>query len=432
MLNVVQRFVPSFNFRFLLPILLLGGAVALAATFVRWGDPIVELDLVILGPDGQFHESLELPNDWADTDVATTDGVVRFPLILAVRNVGHDVARADRLVLRLPARFRLTGAGGEDLGARFDPATPLVTYVLETGLDRVEPGRLPTLLPVHESLWLEVIIPRFYCVALAEAIPEFIPAPAPPQASMSDIRLFYALESRNGTGRQTGVMGLRFDPAHLAVAMPAQPPSFPMISDTVAARPELAALRLVGSRQVRCGEPEAPMEMLSTVWETEGGARLIALDYAGAVRKHLFDLNGDGVIDRESWDPEGTGRFSATRRASFPTPEFLLPPRETREFDMATFEGIPEDSLARLDPLRAAMRGPGPPPIAFQPRRDTDAPMPAAPGAATPGEAMPRDAIPGAEVPEAAEPAADPAPRAAPPPRRPQPLGRPAPPNNDR
>jgi hypothetical protein len=419
MLNVAQRYVPSVNVRILLPILLLGGAVALAATYVRWGGPVIELDLVVLGPDGQFHESLELPADWADTAATTADAIVRFPLILAVRNVGHDVARPAQLVLRLPARYRLTGAGGEEIPPRFDPASPLVTYILETGLERVEPGRLPSLLPTHESLWLEVVIPRFYCVALADVIPEFIPAPAPPQASMSDLRVFYALESRSGEGRQTGVMRLRFDPAHLAVTMPVQPPIFPMVTDTLAARPELGALRLVGSQHVRCGEPEAPMEMLSTVWEAEGGARLIALDYAGAVRKHLYDLNGDGIIDRESWDPEGAGRFTATRRASFPTPEFLLPRRETMTFDMARFEGISEDSLARLDPLRAAMQGPGPPPVAVQPRRDTAAYT--VPGA-TPG------AVPGAAPPAAAEPAADTAPRPAPPPRAPQPLGRPVPP----
>jgi hypothetical protein len=100
---------------------------------------------------------------------------------------------------------------------------------------------------------------------------------------------------------------------------------------------------------------------------------MITLEYGGAIRKHLYDLDGDGVIDRESWDPGGRGRFTATRRVQFPIPDFLLPPPTGVRYDMARFDEIPPDSLARLDPLRGAMAGPGPLPV-----QGSDSPVPVA------------------------------------------------------
>ena len=100
------------------------------------------------------------------------------------------------------------------------------------------------------------------------------------------------------------------------------------------------------------------MELLSTIWETPSGGRFIALDYGGKVRKHLYDLDRDGVIERESWDPDGDGVYEATRRASLPIPAFLLPETPSH-YDMARLDSLPPDSLARLDPFRRAMPGPG-------------------------------------------------------------------------
>jgi hypothetical protein len=418
MRHVAARFVPRLDGRWAIA-LVAAGLVVAAATFVRWGDPVVEMELLALGPDGQFHDQLDVPADWADTATTTTDAVVRFPLILGVHNIGHTAGRPERVILRIPARFRLAGPGGEELPARIDAATPLVSYRLQPRLGPVEPGRLPTLLPGLETLWIEAIVPRYYCVGLGEGVPEFVPAPAPALGAMSQVRIFYALEGSDLRERQTGVLELRLDTARMAVPMPEQPPTFAVETDAAAARPEMAPLRLVGSRQVQCGEPEAPMEMLSTVWETEGGARLITLDHAGTVRKHLYDLDGDGIIDRESWDPEGNGRFTATRRARLPIPEFLLPPPTGAAYDMGRFADIPPDSLARLDPYARAMRGPGPVPIVTGPDplpERVDPPRPAAPAPlGAPAAAPP--------APATAEPA--PPAQPTPPVRRGAPLGRP-------
>lgn len=385
---IIRRLAPSFDRRWL-GVLVIGGLVVAAATFVHWGSPPAELELLVLGPDGQFHQALDVPSDWGDTTTTTTDAVVRFPLMLGVRNSGVTDARPGRLVLALPLRYRLTDSGGQELAGRIDPATPLITYTLDLELGRLEPGLLPAMLPAHETLWVEAVVPRYYCVALVGSIPEFVPAPPPPLAAMSEVRIFYALEGGDMARRQTGTLSIRLDTTLMAVAMPEQPPAFPTEADPELARPDLGPLHYVGSREVRCGEPEAPMEILSTVWETEAGARLITLDYGGAVRKHLFDLNGDGIIDRESWDPEGDGRFTATRRARLHTPEFLLPLPTATAYDMARFDEISADSLARLDPMRRAMTGPGPLPLAA----DTPA-IRVAPPAAAPAERPPADTLP--------------------------------------
>ena len=149
------------------------------------------------------------------------------------------------------------------------------------------------------------------------------------------------------------------------------------------------------------------MELLSSVWETPSGGLFIALDYGGAVRKHLYDLDGDGVIERESWDPDGDGVFDATRRARLPIPDFLLP-RAPSRYDLASLDTLPPDSLARLDPFRRAMPGPGPNPV----RVDS-----VAGGARVATETSPLppvDSLPEPVI------------------RRPQPLGRPLPPDTTR
>jgi hypothetical protein len=419
-----RRFAPRFDRRWLVVLVLVGLVVA-AATFVRWGSPDPELELLALGPDGQFHQSLAIPLEWSDSATATPDAVARFQLILGVRNVGHRTARPGRLVLSVPARYRVTDAWGEELPSASDPASPLVSYLIEPRMEPVEPGRVPSLLPEHETLWLEAIIPRYYCVELADAIPEFVAAPPPPIDAMSEVLMLYAFDRGELGVRQTGTLTFQIDPSMLAVTMPEQPPTFAMHTDPRQAWPIAGALQHVGSTDVRCGEPEAPMEMESHVWETEGGARVITLAYGGVVRKYLFDVNGDGVIDRESWDPEGGGRFTATRQARLPIPGFLLPATPSIRYDMSRFAEIPPDSLARLDPLRGAMAGPGPMPRLGLAAREPDmAPgAPTAPAAPT-TRPIGQPAEAAAPASEGAAPPADAAP--APPARRPlRPLGRP-------
>lgn len=361
--HLLKRISPEFDRRWLIGVLVVG-LLILAATFIRRTGVAPPLELVALGPDGNFSGAVAVPASWGDTTTTAPDAVSRVPLVLAVRNPGLDPLTPEQLELSLPLRYRLTTRGGEELPSRTEPASPLVTYTLEPRLGAVQPRRLPAILPAHDTIWLEVTIPSYYCVAVADSIPDFVVAPEPPLASFSDVRIFYSFSGQELKDRHTGLLAVRLDTTLLQKELPPQPPSFPMVSSVEEAQPELGPLADGGSRTARCGEPGAPMELLSTIWETPEGGRFIALDYGGKVRKHLFDLDGDGVIERESWDPDGDGEFDATRRASLPIPDFLLPLSRATGYDMARLDSLPPDSLERLDPFRRAMSGPGtlPPP----------------------------------------------------------------------
>ena len=360
--HLLQRLSPSLDRRWLLALLILG-LIALAASFIRWGQEGPPLELVALGPEGEFSDTVRIPASWSDTSTTTPDAVARVPLILGALNPGVDPVRPAELVLSLPLRYRLTGTGRQELEGDVDPGSPLIRYALDPELGPVQPGRLPALLPALDTLWLEVVIPRYYCVALADSIPEFVPAPPAPLGTLSEVRMFYAFRGGDLTERRTGTLLVRLDSSILDVPIAADLPSFEMEADSQAAQPELGALIYAGSRKSRCGAPEDPMELLSTVWETPSGGRFIALDYGGAVRKHLYDLDADGVIERESWDPDGDGDYEATRRAQIPIPEFLLPRTPATGYDLTRLDTLPPDSLARLDPFRGAMQGPGPVPM---------------------------------------------------------------------
>lgn len=300
-------------------------AVVAAAVILVWSLPRraaePPLHLVALGADGTFRDTLDVPGAWR---TATAEGSVRIPLVLGVRNTGQQSARPDRLSLSLPVRYRLE-TSDDAMAAVLETGSPLVTYAVATGLDSVPPGRLPTLLPALDTLWLEVVIPSYHCVTVGDSVPEFIPAPRPPVATMRDVRIFYSFEGGDLTERRTGTLTVRLDTMLLDVEMPDPPPSFPVEVDPSRATPELGELRFAGSRRSQCGGPGNPMEIWSIVWLTEAGGRVILLEHGGAVRKRLYDLDGDGVVERESWDADGDGTFEATRRAELPIPEFLLP-----------------------------------------------------------------------------------------------------------
>lgn len=315
--------VPRFDRRWVIGGLLVAVVVVAVRVVTTVADAGPPLELTALGADGRFHDTLAVPMAWRDT-ATTLGGVVRVPLVLGVRNTGTVAARPERLSLSLPVQYRLMDPG-DVLDASTTPGSPLVTYTLQTGLGPVEPGRVPTLLPGHDTLWLEVVIPSYYCVSLADSVPEFIPAPPPPVGPLSEVTVFYAFEGGDLVQRRTGTLALRLDTALLAVRMPDPPPVFPITVDASLASPDLGGLRFGGSRLSRCGEPQDPMELRSTVWLTDQGGRVIVLEQGGVVRKRLYDLDGDGVIERESWDADGDGRFEVTRRARLPTPEFLLP-----------------------------------------------------------------------------------------------------------
>ena len=292
--------------------------------------PEPPLHLVALGPDGTFRDTLEVPASWRDT---TIDAAVAVPLVLGVRNGGERAARPERLSLGVPVQYRLADRDGR-LDGVLHAGSPLVTYTVETGLTPVEPGRLPALIPALDTIWLEVMIPAFHCVALGDSVPELIPARPPPVATLREVRIFFSFEGGDLSQRRTGTFTVRLDTALLDVEMPPTPPSFPVVRDTALASPAVGELRFAGSRPVECGGPQSPLVLRSTLWRTQDGGRVIVLTFGGAVRKRLYDLDGDGVIERESWDADGDGAFESTRSAQLPIPEMLLPvgrsaPRDT-------------------------------------------------------------------------------------------------------
>jgi hypothetical protein len=224
--------------------------------------------------------------------------------------------------LSLPVQYRLSDPDGR-LAPALEAGSPLVRYALETGLGAVRPERLPALIPALDTVWLEVLIPAFHCVTLGDSVPELIPAPPPPVSTLRTVRIFYSFEAGDLDQRRTGTLTVRLDTALLDVDMPPPPPSYPAAVDTAPA--DVGELRFVGSRMTECGDPQNPLPMRSTLWLTPTGGRVILLAHGGTVRKRLYDLDRDSVIERETWDADGDGIFESTRRAEMPIPEFLLP-----------------------------------------------------------------------------------------------------------
>ena len=188
--HLVQRISPELDRRWVITLLVIA-VLLVAGTFVRWGGDPAPLELTALGPQGTFQDTVMVPTAWADTTSGKADVVARVPLVLAVRNPGVRPIRPERLELSLPLRYRID-APGEELTPRFDPSSPLVTYTLHPGLAAIEPQRLPALLPAYDTVWLEVVSPAYYCVAVADSIPEFVAAPPPPLESMARVRIFYS------------------------------------------------------------------------------------------------------------------------------------------------------------------------------------------------------------------------------------------------
>lgn len=417
--HTVQRFSPTLDGRWVIFLLVVGVLVGIG-TFIRWSGLAPPLDLLALGPDGQFQDTLVVPAAWGDTATNTPDAVARIPLILGVRNQGGLAVTPERLSLSLPLRYRLTRQSGQELDGRIEAGSPLIAYTLEPGLGAVLPRRVPVMLPAHDTLWLEVVVPTYYCVALGDSVPEFVPAPPPPLHTMSNVRLFYSFEGGDLKERRTGTLAIHIDSTLLAVERAPDVPSFEMVNDPALAQPDLGPLVEAGSRRSRCGEPGSAMELLSTVYETEAGGRVIALDYGGKVRKNLYDLDDDGVIERESWSTGASRAFTATRRTALPIPAFLLPLAPSGAYDLARIDSLPPDSVARLDPFRRAMEGPGAIPGAVTGPRGQ--------GMLTAADSLLRPRMPplvGATADTVAPEEAAPEPAPAPAPRRSGPLGRP-------
>jgi len=339
--------------------LILAVAVLLVAVFLllqprRWfGRP--DLQLVALDANGFFQDSISLPREWADTVYRGAYGArARVPLLLAVRNIGTAEGRARALHLSLPARYRLELGDGRELPYQLEPGNPLIRYTINGPFPPVQPGRLPTVLPSMDTLWLEPVVPQLYCISVGDSIPEFVPAATPDPRLLSHVNIFYSFDA-NTPGRQAGLLEVRLDPSLVERPPATPPPSFPtLLKEPAWPLPAVGPLRRIGFARARCGPPESPMEVQSTIWQTEDGGRLIVLAYGGKPRKYLFDLNRDSLVDLEMWDASGKGRFDAEREARYPIPSFLLPPPGPPPFNPAVFADLTPDSLSRLFAFRGA------------------------------------------------------------------------------
>jgi hypothetical protein len=317
------------------------------------------LELMVLGADGRFAASSSIPRHWAQTTGLGSGTLVRVPLILAVRNTGNRPSPPTYLDLSLPTRYRLSRSDGRSLPAESLPGTPMVRYRIEVPATRAAAGTIAGYLPVLDTLWLEPIIPSFYCIALSDSVPDFVPSPPAPVEAIAQVRIFYSFTGEDLKHRQTGLLAVQLDPVLLRQQLTPPPPVFPTeYHDPEVPRPALATLEYSGSQQVLCGDPQSPMEILSTLWETPGGGRFFVLDYGGAPRKYLFDLNRDSIIELEIWDASGSGNFNARRQARLPIPAFLLPASKQHPFDASIYATMAPEQLLALNRYGTTAAGP--------------------------------------------------------------------------
>jgi len=336
--------------------LLGGSAAAVVLLFAPWREGPAQLELVALTPDGSFASSVAIPASWADTLYAAPGIAARVPLILGVRNTGGEPARPQRVEISAPSRIHLTRPDGRPLQGYTVAGSPLIRYELSGGFPVIRPGRMPTLLPALDTLWLELVVPSFYCMTLSDSVPEFVPAPRPDPVAVSRVQIFYSFEGDELKGRQTGLLTVQLDPALIAAETPEPPPVFPVeMREPGLPLPAFEWLQYEGSRHGFCGEPEEPLELFTTVWTTPSGGRFFVLYYGGAPRKYLFDLDRDSIIELEMWDPDADGRFEARRAARLAIPPFLLPRREpVPQYNVLALAELEPDSLAQLDRFRGA------------------------------------------------------------------------------
>ena len=254
----------------------------------------------------------------------TTTGRVRFGFKLAMRNVGARATRPQRLLLSVPAHYQLATRDGPLVG-EITPGVPLRRYAVDVPSEPLAADSA-----VHEvssePLWLEPDISTYYCAAPTGPIPEFLPAPPRNAELMSDVRIYYSVKTALASERHGGLLDVRVDPAALQVTPAPMPPVFPTtFRETEIDAPQLTGLRFAGARSSHCGDAEQPIELYTTVWQTPEGGRMYVLHVQGAPRKHLYDLDRDSVIELETWDVDGDGRFDSRRPARFVVPEFLVP-----------------------------------------------------------------------------------------------------------
>lgn len=340
-------------------ITLIAGALLGTAFWIGPFRPLPpDLRLLALSSDGQFRPMIAMPDSWADTTPPQPDITARFPLVLAVQNQGARGAVPQRVALSVPARFRIATSDGMAYPGQVSIGNPLVRYVFEVKTGRLDPGHMPRMLSNLDTLWLEPVVPSYYCTALTDSVPEFTVAPRHDPNALSNVQIYYSFDARV-RDRQSGLLTVRLPPRLLERLPPPMPPQFQTtVYRPRAPVPQLGVLRQIGSRTSHCGDPGMSLEIYDVLWETATGGRFFVVYHGGAPRKHLYDLNRDSIIELETWDMNGDGVFEASRPARMVIPEFLMPPRriavvrDTMRGDSVRVDstGVPVDSGGTVVP----------------------------------------------------------------------------------
>src|SRR5438105_5859572 len=205
--------------------------IAIAGTliFFPWGWHIEpSLRLVALDAAGRFDTTVAIPRAWADTtDPALGDAVARVPLVLAVSNAGRRAAEPTELHLSVPSRFRVVANDGSALPTTHSPDNPLTRYDIKVQSPPIEPGRLPTVLPSLDTVWVEPLMPVYYCVALGDSVPDFVPAASNDVRPLAQLAIFYSFDGPGIRSRQAGLLDVHLDPSLLHRQAAPQLPVFP-------------------------------------------------------------------------------------------------------------------------------------------------------------------------------------------------------------
>jgi len=319
-----------------------------------------EFELGVL-QQGALHTDVGLPG------VRTPDGAVQFAMPLGLRNVGARPGSPERITLSVPAQYRVFTRAGM-LPVEVSAGVALRRYIMNVRTTPMQPDSAAFRLPGLDTVWLEADLPRYYCTLQGVNVPEFVPAPHYDAATLGHVRLFYSIDDGASDTRNTGLLTVRLPQELLDYTPAPMPPTFrTVIEEPEAQAPELGALVNAGTRTALCGDPQSAIELYTVLWKTTAGGRMYVIYVDGAPRKHLYDLNDDGVVELETWDGDGDSRFESRREARFQVPEFLLP-LPPRDPSMLAPDSVPPDSafLAVFHDVAA-----GPRRFALQARTDS-------------------------------------------------------------
>lgn len=357
MFHVFRR-IGFFGRRWVWALLLIGASVFAGYWVVPWGGSEAELELLVLRPDGTFAESvrastLRVAND--DSAAATTRDARGIPLVLGVANHGMRSGRPERLVLALPRWYRLTGPQGA-IRNEVLPDETLQRYIVELDTQAIQSGRVPTVLPNVDTLWLQPFVPDYYCTADDDSVPQLIASTPPDTSGVVPVQLFWSFEGGE-LSRQTGLLTVELPGEMYRRDAPVDIAQSPVtVQLPFAPRPQMGVLVEGGTRYADCGPPGDPMRIFSALWITPAGGRMVSIHYGGLPRKEYYDLNRDSVFELEMWDPDGDGDMEAYRTVRVAIPDYMLPQDPITAADSAAAAVAAADSAAAAA-LAAAMAG---------------------------------------------------------------------------